>query len=646
MLTQNERKKKISALEIVPFLDEPQNSAHSKLYVEVIREALRLLLPGINANKNLNELFPIWLKTETETLPKTFSFYTFSLFRENAFKFFFEMISRWLIPNEQTDVTLVFSAQFQLPQVSTDIYSLSEIVVHVKDLETLKQIENSLPLIESQIKLGLESKQMAQKILEAKGFSQDEKTVLLQEILARRVRRHSKIVDHDIISEMQHILLTCKEKFKAERSIRHLSRIIMTQYLFRKELLRHSEQHPLKRKVLIKLNRLPYQDKERIGITAGINFLAEKEVFEERQFIAALHHHFPLVNACPHSFLLIRRGKELLTTVYLEIEHPQGVKFSHEELQMLKTELPKDLRVYVEHLMHPIFMPRNEEEIMRNILTLSQQIKYARDIPQVFITFDQQQRGFLVFTVIFVRVAKPGLLSIQECFKGQGSFLNYKHDRTKIVGNIRNKHSKEATVFRIKTRKEDFLRMDHSIDLYQARQTVVNELTRLLGDFRDFNGGMISKQGELLVVVKEILQQERVKYNPVLLENFFYSLSPVIMQTTLEPIALETLFKLLLEYMKKGLPAGVKQLHKIRSDSQFIYVLLMAHDTAAIEEFDKSLVKFRHPSSDLASADLSHGDTHASGYIFRSHDEGKRQLFTLLAEEALKRLSTGDFVHR
>ena len=69
--------------------------------------------------------------------------------------------------------------------------------------------------------------------------------------------------------------------------------------------------------------------------------------------------------------------------------------------------------------MPPVFMPRNEEEIMRNIVSLSDQIKYLRDIPQVFITFDEQTTANLFFTIIMVRLLKgeekAGSRDIQKC---------------------------------------------------------------------------------------------------------------------------------------------------------------------------------------------------------------------------------------
>src|SRR5262249_28102216 len=150
----------------------------------------------------------------------------------------------------------------------------------------------------------------------------------------------------------------------------------------------------------------------------------------------------------------------------------------------LSKELPIDLKDRIEHLMHPVFMPRNEEEIVRNVLSLSSQIKYIRDIPQLTISFDEQTLTSLFFTVILVRVLKPDSRPIQDTFRRGETFLTYIHDRCRSLGFLRKKYLKEATIFRVKLAKGKFLRRDHSIDLNKARQAIFDELTRLLGDLR------------------------------------------------------------------------------------------------------------------------------------------------------------------
>jgi len=289
-------------------------------------------------------------------------------------------------------------------------------------------------------------------------------------------------------------------------------------------------------------------------------------------------------------------------------------------------------------------MPRNEEEIMRNILSLSNQIKFLRDIPQVFISFDEQTHANLFFTIIVVRVIIPGSQSIPDSFKETDTFLKYIHDRCKTVGYLRKKYIKEATVFRVKIAKDQFLRRDHSINLYEARQAVVLELHRIIGEFRDFNGGMISKQNETLCAVKELLA-DNVKYNDLLLENFFYSLTPVIMRTVLEPNAFSTLFILLIEAMDKILLPGENFEIKTFTEHAFVFVLLKSPHRSLKDDINKMLHKLPLESSELANAYVQKYDIHYSGYIYRSDDAERQQQFCETLNNAIsnweqKRLPT------
>jgi len=82
--------------------------------------------------------------------------------------------------------------------------------------------------------------------------------------------------------------------------------------------------------------------------------------------------------------------------------------------------------------------------------------------------------------------------------------------------------------------------------LQKARQAVAHELIKILGEFRDYNGGMIVKQNEVLEQLRELFTETERK-NEFLLENFFYSLKPAVMQSILPPKILKSLFSLLEE---------------------------------------------------------------------------------------------------
>lgn len=644
---------RISFPEFQLVFDGSTQNASYQVHGSVINSALKQILPEHffeqkgqservydNLRKKFLTLLPLVKATKCENVPGTMSFFCLFRYRINSFKIFFDLIVHWLIPGKRLDVDLIYAIDFHIPELNEDPFTLCELMIRVDKLEDLQQIERNFPIIESDVRLGVSSSYYAKRILEIKGLVPDQKTTMIQDYIASLVRRMPKMFDSDIFSEMQHALVICHDNFKLERSVRDFGRIISAHYLFRKVLLTYVKDFPRKRNIILKLfqTKVSFQaePKKVLSIIVGLNFLRDKEVFEQRHLVEAIKQYIPNAQAIEESFYANRRGSEQIITVYLEIEKGDHKDFSSEEIAILRRKLPNDLKNHIGRLTLPVFMPRNEEEIMRNILSLGAQIKYLRDIPQVFISFDEQTDRNLFFTVIFVRVMTEDKKPIQDLFKGTNSFLRYIPDRTKIVGYLR-KYPKEANVFRVKFAKDGFLRGDHSIDLYKARQAVVNELNRVLGEFRDFNGGMIAKQNELLTEVRSYLSKEGAKYNEILLENFFYSLAPVIMRTVLEPHAFKSLFEMLLESLDKGVPVGARCSLKMKSEPNFCFALMTAPARSVLDEFAKTVSKQPWHASELVQGYVKTAETVCVGYIYRCTDINKQIQFQHLLETAAQK---------
>lgn len=630
---------------IKPVFHNQANNLNCSYYTQVICNALRKILKecmAVNPDNMQRDQFlallPLVTATKCCELPGTMSVFALARERAGAFKFFYDMLSGWLLSGRRLNVQLIYSADFCLPNLGKEVYTLCEIMIQVKDQAELDQILGRLPGMEVELQMGLASSQYARRILEIKGFSADEKTALIQEHIAYLIDRMPKDFDQDVLTEMQHVLLMCRKEFKAARECRHLSRIIAIHYLFRKGLRDSIKGDSEKRYVSLKLfkARLKQGDGQKsvLAVLVGVNFFRDKEVFDKIHLLKAIQSYIPTAVPIENSFFANRRGSESICTLYLELEKSDRKEFTAAEIKRLRQELPAGLKDRIRHLLNPVFMPRNEEEIMRNILSLSSQIKYLRDIPQVFISFDEQTHAHVFFTIILVRVAKPQNLSIQEMFKASDTCLEYIHDRCQHAGSLRQKHKKEATVFRVKLAKDQFLRADHTIDINKARQTVVSELYHIIGDIRDFNGGMMSKQNEVLSELKNLLQKE-VKYSDLLLENFFYSLTPVIMRNVLEPEALKTLFLMLLDAIESRFFERESYALKIVTDPQFVFAMIKAEERSVKEEIGKALSKLHLHSSQLANAYVSIYDIIYLGYIYRSDDPAKQRQFAQVVTQSL-----------
>lgn len=288
--------------------------------------------------------------------------------------------------------------------------------------------------------------------------------------------------------------------------------------------------------------------------------------------------------------------------------------------------LDHDLGLAIDHVMYPVFMPSNEEEIMRNILSLSNQLKYVRDIPQIMITFDRQTRNSLLFTVVLVRVLHADSVKIQDMFRNANTVLEYIHDRTKNIGLLRKKYIKEAVVFHVKIPKESFLRIDHSLDLFKARQAVVKELNHVIGDLRDFNGGMISQQTEILSALVTLLA-ESGDYPEFLIENFFYSLTPSIMRYLIEPEALKTLFLMLLQVEESELTGIAACSIHTQQDKHYTFAAVLIRDFSVKERISHYISELNISSTSLVSATMHLDQLPCLGFIYQCDDTTKQKLF-------------------
>lgn len=572
------------------------------------------------------DLLPVISWSNLDRGPCTLSVLLLCRYRLNACNFFYDMVSRWLLPQKQINVELFFASDVRLPHLSDDLLSVAEIVVYLKSAQDVEAVRRNMHAVETEIRLGVVSNYHARRILEFKGLSTDGKTAMIQEKISSLIQSHSKDFDRGIFSQMQQFLVTCPEMFKKVRDYHHMSRIISNLYSIRKLLDQNIQVLPSKRHVQLKYLRtrlvMPgQQERPVLGVLVGLNLLHEHERFEPEHLMAAIHKKLPVARLVEGSAFVDPSRDAKVQTMYLEVEREGLLDFSLEEIQNLKTALPDQIRSHVEQLTHPIFMPRNEEEVLRNIMVLSRQLRFAADLPHVIITFDEQKGEELHFTVILVRVLAEEAPGVQELFAANPGRFKFTADRIRRVGRLRRKYVKEAAVLRTVIPSLPFLRPDHSIDMVQARAAIVGEIARVVGEVRDYNGGMIYKQSEALSNLKAALGRSAVQHN-LLVEKFFYSLSPMEMRSVFEVEALKQLFLLLIQ-------ANGRRVVKQELDRVMV-VLPIASSTQkkrVVEEIEKLAI----PQYLLATVSLDIHETPYLGYLYLSA-EGQQEFLAAVTE--------------
>lgn len=556
--------------------------------------------------------------------------------RKGAWKFFYEMLYRWLTPGRSAQFSFNASFEFSFKQQMDKKILIGEVQIPCQREWELETTLNSLQILIPEIKLGIQSTYQANRILEMRGVSGSEKISMIQDQLTRLIERRQNTFDYDIFTLMQHFFVVSKEEFKTIRDCLHLVRTISTIYLLRRDLLAKLDQDSGKRYIKVRFKRaklqLPLGVKEVLGVFVSLNFLKEHEVFEKRHLLKAIQSYIPRVKYIEDSYLHIEDHDQPLHTLYLEIEKEDKTSFLMEEIHLLNQELPGNLRGRIEHLLRPVFMPRNEEEVMKNIILLSQQLKYIRDFPQTIISFDEQTDKELSFTVILVRVQETLEDSGELLFKAIKPIYNLVIEREKKVGFVRGKYPKQAFVMRFRLPSQPFLRDDDSVDLYAARKEVLNEIQTIFGEVRDFNGGMISKQSEIFLSLRRQLGLVGVQHR-LLLENFFHSIFPIESRSITKPEPLKALFLMLLKMMDSAPLSKNRRFKMIKqSERDCELVLIEFFDLSVKQQLLDAINKLQIYSRQLLQVHLKAFDGVYLGLIYFSEEIEKKKAFIQMVQ--------------
>jgi hypothetical protein len=555
--------------------------------------------------------------SSSETPPFPLSIYLLCPYRPDAGKFFYEMVSSWLIPGRKINIEMFFVTDFKFYAVEKEVYTIGEAVVRIKDDCDYKIIEETMEAFQRETSLGLCSPYHASRILEIKGVSLDEKTALIQEKIVQLLARFPHQIDYDIFSFMQQFVISSSRKFKQCRSYRYLTKVVCTLYIYFQSVKEAVDQIETKRYLHCKTVKgkieTPFGEKSVVGLFVALNFLHRYEVFEKSHVLKAIQRYVKGVKIVDDSSFFYQPPGDKILTFYMEIEKESGENFEAEEVTLLQKHLKNHLSHCIEQLVRPLFIPRNEEEVMKYIVTLSKQVQYIKDLPQVVISFEGQLDGEMSFTVVLVRPVIASTKGVEQLLKTYQGEVKFDLERVKKIGFIRRKYPKEAIVFRVRIQEKGFLREDHSLNLYKGRQRVVKEVEQLFGEIRDFNGGLLAKQMEVYIALKEALREEGVAFAE-LLENFFHSLYPVELKGIFPLSALVKFYLMFHEALcHDDLPKLLTQ-----KDDHNLFIMAVLKEPHVKKAIVKRVEEFKIPASHLIKFQMVHEGKEYLGYVFLS----------------------------
>ncbi|MDJ0652012.1 MAG: peptide ABC transporter substrate-binding protein [Simkaniaceae bacterium] len=217
-----------------------------------------------------------------------------------------------------------------------------------------------------------------------------------------------------------------------------------------------------------------------------------------------------------------------------EVEHPM-------DLSLFEKTFLKKIETRIQVLVPTLFMQRNEEEMMKNLLVLRKEAYAVQDTPQVMILYDQHTTQEITFTIILARVKKKDDPRIQDVVKLNKENENYIQGQVYSLEDLPEERTIEGNIFQIRLKNlSRFQKKNGSIDYFLSRKQIVACLQASLGEIRDYNGGLFFMQDKKLEELKKLFPEEAA-HSFERLKTFFYSLRPIEEQATL-PIELLTHF--------------------------------------------------------------------------------------------------------
>jgi hypothetical protein len=540
-----------------------------------------------------------------------------------------DVCSRSLVPGKLVNLSSSYSMAFKIEGIENEGFFIHKVYATIETKNDLVIAEKNLQLLPQEIKLNIEAVRNLREIFSQNNLSIEEKDDLITKTieggsiesihtllgsnkeseyfseLTQNILKSKKIspdvFSREIFQELQQLIFSMKEEFVKTRSNEYISKVLVFNYLLRKSILLKEAQDGLQ--LELKFFK-PYANKEStiksLGILVVLKLKNPSENIDGAGIFDAIHAVLPDAKMLSGSMFFHYRHHEGIKTIYLEVTKEKD--FDKTSISNLKKKLPFEIDERIFRPVLPIFMPRNEEEVMKHMILLSKELRYVDDIPQVMLNFYKQTPHTLNFTTIVVALNK-----------GESLNIPIETIEKRNMGTMRGKYQKEGFVFELTIEKSLFIRKDRSIDLFEARKAASMRLLELIGPFRDYNGGLILKKSEILVDFKKLVKPYSVG-SEILLERFFHSISPSYMQGVLQPSTLKKLFFLMLKATDTTFEGGLFD-YQIYGDT--LIVSMAIQDTNLKAKFKSSLDKLKIPTSQLAITHFDQYGVSVVGLILR-----------------------------
>lgn len=550
------------------------------------------------------------------------------------YTFMSQILRHSLVAGKKLDISHHQAVDFGLKDEEKESYVFCEVGLSIQFEKDLTKVRRNLPLAAAEIRQCVCDPHAARILLENFESFDHAKIEFTYDDLHFLRRRN--FFDASLFELMYEVLATSLPAFRSMRSSRHLSRLVATLYYLKMVINKNnpidsSHRHVFARLFPVKL-RFPFGERHVTAVAVSVSALDQYEFCTTTHLMNAVAALLPNVRLVKNSNIEIPLHNKAGTLHYFEVEYLDGSPINPSDRKQLAQLLPSEIKGHIEELIHPVFMPRNDEEIYRNVVKLAQKLDDEQSPPQIIINYEHQIQDNLVFNAVCLRAIPldaPPLTHTLASFPHRFFF-----DQVKIIGNLNEELVKEANIFRIHVLKSKFMRKDGSIDIHKTTLALLTDLRRSLPNLVDFHDDLMHKQLQELGNLKKSISALE-KNNEPLLESLFYSMTPQSSERSFSLGALKGLFELLCEALTANMGHQIVEGVWSTIDNECSYIIVRGNGGCK-EEIDIFLSALDIPFRDLGSAQVCAQDMTFFGYIRRCSSESHQKTFVEAAKQGYK----------
>lgn len=509
----------------------------------------------------------------------------------NIRKLFLEFLELNLIPGSQLLILSTLFFYFRLPDVSDEDFSYLQVNLSFSlETELSEAIDNFEQRVKYPFLLGLESPDFMKSIIELSFGDRDEKVMKIQHQLAHILKRFPSWKKSGTIPFLRNSLCCMEKQFIFLREVNHLAKAILWIYFIDRKLQREGIKNKALRHIRFRLMpsvlNYGFGKKTVLSICFGVTLFNEKEAFQNHVIEKIISQKLPALSLVSNSYFFPPNQHERRRVSYFEIERKDGKGITSEDVKLIKRIFFQELKFSIPSLIPSLKISKNEEEIMKMILHLSNEATSIKDIPQVSINYDHHDENLISFRVLIINIEPMGEESLFSKIANL-AMVHVEPEREQIIRYMEDGTIKKVYVFRVMLRDAQTIDKKNSSGfLYFSRQKIVRFIRNSIGDFRDYNGGMIEKQKEYFDLFSHSFQGLNQDYS-LLIENYFFSLNPIEAQVSNYFDDLRSLFALLITIYNQ--PTSGDLVYKRGETESVFFIVFKIQDSPQSQKLIKKL---------------------------------------------------------